>query len=76
MDDDFDDWPEDADDETQVVTCPACGAEVYEDAEQCPVCGEWITSSTHPFAGRGLWFIGLGLLGILATIAALIIAGF
>ena len=77
MSDDPDDWPDEAeDDEADFLDCPACGADVYEDAEQCPACGEWITRSTHPLAGRSAWFIGLGLLGIAVTIAALVLAGF
>ena len=78
-DDDWEnpDWNDDDDDEeTEVVICPGCGAEVYEDAEQCPRCGEYIiSSSTHPFAGRGWWFIALGLIGILATIIVLLVVG-
>ncbi|MGC1273362.1 MAG: zinc-ribbon domain-containing protein [Planctomycetaceae bacterium] len=73
-DDDPDDWPQD--DDSSVVTCPNCGADVYEDAEQCPSCGEWIEHSTHPFAGRSMWFIVLGVLGIAVTITALVLAGF
>jgi hypothetical protein len=74
--DDFDDGPHDEPDEADLATCPACGAEVYEDAEQCPVCGEWITRSTHPFAGRSMWFVVIGVLGLAATIVALVLAGF
>lgn len=74
--DDFDDDYPDDDSEVELVRCPKCGAEVYEDAEQCPECGEWITFSTHPFAGRSFWFILIGVLGIAATIAALVLAGF
>ena len=70
-----DDYPDD-DSEVELVRCPQCGADVYEDAEQCPECGEWITVSTHPFAGRSVWFIVIGLLGIAATIAALVLSGF
>jgi hypothetical protein len=73
-DDDPDDQPDD--DDSSVVTCPNCGVDVYEDAEQCPSCGEWIEHSTHPFAGRSLWWIGLGVLGIVATIATLVVLGF
>ena len=75
-DHDPDDWPDDDNDEAVVVTCPNCGADVYEDAEQCPSCGKWIEHSTHPFAGRSLWWIGLGVLGIVVTIAALVVMGF
>lgn len=74
--DDFDDSPDDDSEVAEVILCPACGADVYEDAEQCPECGEWITFSTHPFAGRSLWYIAIGVLGIAVTIAALVLAGF
>jgi len=74
--DDFDDDDPDDDSEVELVRCPKCGAEVYEDAEQCPECGEWMTFSTHPFAGRSAWFILIGVLGIAVTIAVLVLAGF
>ena len=31
------------DDDSAVLPCPSCGQEVYEDAQQCPHCGAWIT---------------------------------
>lgn len=31
------------DDEDAEMECPACGAGVVEDAQKCPVCGDWIT---------------------------------
>ena len=40
-DDDYDDAFED---ET-TIECPNCGSSVYEDAPQCPSCGEYITHS-------------------------------
>lgn len=64
------DYPDD--DESLTQPCPACGADVYEDAEQCPVCGEYITWRTGDiWAGRSIGWIVLGLLGILATILVL-----
>jgi hypothetical protein len=62
------------DDDIDALTreCPACGAAVYEDAEQCPACGEWITQSTRAWDGKPVWWIALGLLGILAVILALL----
>ena len=71
-----DDW-EDSDDEEETLTlpCPECGAEVYEDAEQCPQCGSYLTAGTHPFAGRSIIWIGLGLLGVVAVVWALTIGG-
>ena len=71
------DYPDDDDDEVDVIACGNCGAEVYAEAPQCPRCGEYLTRpSTHPFAGRSLWFIGLGILGIVATIVTLVLLGF
>ena len=37
--DDDDLWDDFA---SEVVACPECGEEVYEDAEQCPLCGAYI----------------------------------
>jgi hypothetical protein len=31
------------DDETDVIDCPHCGAEIYAYAEKCPRCGTWLT---------------------------------
>jgi len=47
------DWDGDQDDEVEELACPSCGAMVYEETQQCPHCGDWIT----PTAPRGapLW---------------------
>ncbi|MEX2142099.1 MAG: hypothetical protein WD894_22725 [Pirellulales bacterium] len=63
------------DTESSTRECPRCGADVYEDAEQCPRCGEWITAETSPWSGRSLWWVILGVLGILALIWALSLGG-
>ncbi len=69
---DEDQWFEETDDElTDTVACPDCGAEVYEDAVQCPVCGSYVTHQTGVWSGRPVWWIVLGLLGVVAAIAAL-----
>ncbi|MCA9100245.1 MAG: zinc-ribbon domain-containing protein, partial [Planctomycetales bacterium] len=42
-DDDYDEaYDVDAydDDVVETVACPSCGAEIYEDAERCPHCGD------------------------------------
>jgi hypothetical protein len=57
------------DDGTATVTCAACGSDIYEDAPQCPVCGEYVTSiGGTVWGGRSGWWIALGLLGIIAVI--------
>lgn len=72
--DDLDDaGPDEADDETaELAPCPACGEEIYEDAEQCPYCGEYVTHSTSALSGRPLWFCALGLIGVAVAIFCLI----
>ena len=77
MADDWDDEWEDpeldeADDSADLVRCPSCGEEIYEDAEQCPYCGDYVTHSTSALAGRSVWFCALGLLGAVATIIYLL----
>lgn len=62
-DEDYDD-----DEEVDLVECPECGAEVYEDAVACPVCGTYITHSTSVWEGKSLAWVVIGLLGILAVI--------
>ena len=66
---DVDLWDEE---DTDTVTCPACSADVYEDADQCPQCGEYLIADTRIWSGKPVWWIALGLLGILAVIALLI----
>jgi hypothetical protein len=73
-DDNFD--AGDFDDDVELVDCPECGEEVYEEAEQCPYCGNFIVRSqiggSSAWSGRPLWWLILGLVGIGATIVALV----
>lgn len=66
--DDEEPWLEDQDEDSTVMPCPNCGAEVYDDAEWCPSCDRYITADTHPWAGRPWWWVGLGLAGIAAVL--------
>ncbi len=55
-----DEWPDDndaADDDasTDVVPCPACGAMVAEDTQQCPNCKQWITARDTDRRGIRRW---------------------
>ena len=84
-DDDWDDgeadedWPDDdgSDDDghddgaSLTVSCPACKADIYEDAEQCPYCGEYVVRSSNIWNGKPVWWIVVGGLGIIATVFAL-----
>ena len=58
-DDEDDEWDADSaddSDESETVTCPYCRRAVYEDAEQCPHCGQYISQEDAPAAGKPLWF--------------------
>jgi hypothetical protein len=61
----------DGDDETLTRECPRCGADVYEDAEQCPLCGTWLTTETSPWKGRAWWWVALAVAGIVAIVVVL-----
>jgi hypothetical protein len=73
----LEDWeypdPDDGDeDELETIPCRACGEPIYEEAEQCPYCGEYVSrNSNSPLAGRSWWYIALAILGIIAVIATL-----
>jgi len=74
-DDDSDDagWDDEL---SETVSCAQCGAEIYEDAFQCPVCGAYVTGDSgacHVWSGRPGWWIVLGVVGILALIAMLVL---
>lgn len=62
---------ESSDDSTETIRCPDCGADVYEDAEQCPECGEYIEFSTSAWQDRPLPWVMVGLAGIVAVILTL-----
>jgi len=70
----YDDEYSDSGDSSETLPCPECGADVYEDAERCPACGQYITpGSGNLWAGRSPWWIILGLLGIAAVVLALLV---
>ncbi len=56
----------DADDEAnEILPCPSCGQEVFEDAERCPYCGDWITPGSAGGRLHWVWMIA----GVLALAA-------
>ena len=56
------------------VPCPSCGEPVYEEADLCPSCGDFITPGRRP-AGANLprWMFVLGAIGVVGTIVALVL---
>jgi hypothetical protein len=61
------------DESTDTIVCRHCGADVYEDADQCPTCGMYIMADTGVWSSKSIGWIALGLLGVIATILALIL---
>ncbi|WDI44208.1 hypothetical protein [Bremerella sp. P1] len=67
----IDDEPED-DDQDNTMICPECGAEIFDDVDVCPVCLHAIIHDTSPWSGKSFTWILFGILGIIATIVALV----
>ena len=75
FDNDEDEWREEydefEDDRTEALPCPSCGAEVYEETQRCPHCGDWIVPhAAHARRKRGLWIVA----AVLALIAIVVLA--
>ncbi len=67
------DFPEEEPDDSSTIRCRNCAREIYEDAFQCPYCGEYVEWDTNPWSGRPAWWVVLAFLGIAALVAALIL---
>jgi len=44
------------DDDRDVIDCPSCGKAVYEGADLCPHCGQWILEDSPAFERSQGWF--------------------
>jgi len=68
LEQDLADLGEDA--ESDTLPCPRCGAPVYEAAEKCPACGEWIIARLDASAGAGRlwWWVALAVAGAIAFV--------
>jgi predicted nucleic acid-binding Zn ribbon protein len=54
------------DDDT--VPCPHCGADVYEDAEQCPACGQYLSAEDRPAGRPARWVMVVMVLALIAVL--------
>lgn len=70
-------WDEDLDDldgdepdadEDATAPCPRCGADIYDDAERCPRCGNYLSAEDAPRRPRPLWVV----VGALAALAGML----
>jgi len=71
--DDDDDLGTPDDEPVDTIRCPECRRDVYEDAEACPYCGHFLVADTSAWAGRPMWWIVLGFVGIVALVGSLIL---
>ena len=74
--DDVNSWQEsedefEDDDELETVPCPYCGKPVYEEAERCPACENYLSREDAPLRFSP-WF-ALGVLVCLGIVACWII---
>jgi hypothetical protein len=72
MDPDDEDEDYSVNSETSTDTCPHCGAQVYEDAEQCPVCGQYITDENAPRTSHPRWVVWTAVVLLVPLIYALL----
>ena len=63
--DDIDD-DEDWDDDDETMPCPLCGEPVYDDSEQCPNCGRYLSREDAPY--RKPWWVVAGVVACLAMV--------
>ncbi|HEX3152794.1 MAG TPA: hypothetical protein VHR66_32275 [Gemmataceae bacterium] len=55
--DDDEEWVPDTDDDNSTVECPHCHEAVFDQAEQCPHCGWYISEEDAPPVRRPPWII-------------------
>jgi len=70
LDDDDDELDAEGDDDS-TVECPYCQRSVYDDAEQCPSCGSYLSEVDSP--QRRPWWLVLGVVAGLAAAFAWVI---
>jgi predicted nucleic acid-binding Zn ribbon protein len=72
--DDFDDdeLPDGVyhDDEPALVKCPHCGEEVYEEAQYCPKCENFISVESRASDAKPMWIWVCLILALLASLFA------
>ncbi len=64
--------------DTSTIDCPYCGEEVFDDAERCPACGNYLSTedndsfqpSQRYFSNQPLWIIITALVLVYAMLHA------
>ena len=49
------------------VACRSCGERMYDDAEKCPHCGDYVTSAPKSSRGYAMWIM----IGVAALVLGL-----
>lgn len=70
--DELEDEDDEFDPDADLVVCSECGSDYYDDAPICPHCGAAPSVNTSIWAGRPLWWVALGVLGVLTTLYLLL----
>lgn len=68
-------WNEDFEndsDQDHLMSCPSCGAEIYDESEQCPYCGEYVLTSASPFASKPTWVQWLFVIIVIAIVLVVV----
>ena len=59
-------WDEDAEDTT--FPCPYCGASIYEDAECCPHCNQYLSAEDAVTNRKPLWVLAVAFALVIAVV--------
>ncbi|MEK7469065.1 MAG: zinc ribbon domain-containing protein [Planctomycetota bacterium] len=63
---------EDSSDSGTTAPCPHCRADIYDDAERCPACGNYPSAEDAPRAGWPAW---MWIAAALALVVCALMAG-
>jgi predicted nucleic acid-binding Zn ribbon protein len=55
--DDDEPYEDDDSDNDTTIICPHCDRSIYDDSEQCPHCGEYLTHEDAPRQRKPLWIV-------------------
>ena len=56
---------------SDTMACPSCGADIYDDSERCPFCGDYVVMRAGATSSRLWWRVALVL--ALAAIALFVV---
>jgi len=56
-DDEYAGFDTSPDEQDATIDCPHCGAQIYDNAEQCPKCGTYLANEDAPVKLPPLWIL-------------------